>query len=71
MLITRSGSSVLPHGHKRLPSIKIPCVCIEAAAVALEMQYMGAYPEVGTCPGHYGISKMRLIDFSVILLIEL
>ena len=40
-----------PHGCLR--GTKIPYVCIEAVTVALEMSYMGAYPGVGACPGHY------------------
>ena len=50
-----------PHGH--LPGIKIPWVCMEAAivALALEMRYMGAYPGVGACPGHYGIYMYALM----------
>ena len=32
--------------HGRLPGIKIPYICIEAATMA---QYMGTYPGVGAC----------------------
>ena len=31
---------------------------MEAATVALEIQYMGTYPGVGACPVHYGIRVM-------------
>ena len=47
------------HGH--LPGIKIPYVCMEAATATLEIRYMGAYPGVGACPGHYG--KINIATF--------
>ena len=42
-----------PHG------IKIPYVYIEAATVA-PMRYMGTFPRVGTCPGHYSTATASL-----------
>ena len=44
-----------PNG--RLPGIKTPYVCIEAATMTPwnGVQYMGAYPGVGACPEHYSI----------------
>ena len=48
------------HGH--LLRIKNPYICIEAAAVALEMWYMGAYPVVGAFLGHYGNYVQCLIN---------
>ena len=39
--------------------IKIPYVCIEAATLIPEMGYMGIYPVVGACPGHYSTTYLH------------
>jgi hypothetical protein len=32
------------------------------------MRYMGAYPGVGACPGHYGNMQYSLIEYRYIIL---
>ena len=52
----------------------LQCVTIERGGVdyyrrgAQQNSYMGAYPGVGACPGHYGILKLHVIKEVMIII---